>query len=68
MLSFCFRTGELTPFDLPPGPADFALVSIRNYMSKEWFLKNAFHAEHSDLAERISGILAQVEGEPCSAV
>jgi len=33
-------------------------------MSKEWFLKNAFHAEHSDLAERISGILAQAEADP----
>jgi len=37
---------------------------IRNYMSKEWFLKNAFHDEHSDLAVRISGILAQEEAEP----
>jgi len=36
---------------------------IRNYMSKEWFLKNAFHDEHSDLAVRISGILAQEEAE-----
>ncbi|KAG1740012.1 pyridoxal phosphate-dependent enzyme beta subunit [Suillus lakei] len=32
---------------------------IRNYMSKEWFLKNTFQTEHSDLATRISGILAQ---------
>ncbi|KAG1746572.1 pyridoxal phosphate-dependent enzyme beta subunit [Suillus paluster] len=37
---------------------------IRNYMSKEWFLKSAFSVEHSDLATRISGILAQGEIEP----
>lgn len=37
---------------------------IRNYMSKEWFLKNAFQTEHSDLATRISGILAQEEIMP----
>ncbi|KAG2113029.1 tryptophan synthase beta subunit-like PLP-dependent enzyme [Suillus discolor] len=37
---------------------------IRNYMSKEWFLKNAFQTEHSDLATRISGILAQEEIVP----
>ncbi|KAG1808688.1 tryptophan synthase beta subunit-like PLP-dependent enzyme [Suillus subaureus] len=37
---------------------------IRNYMSKEWFLKNAFQTEHSDLATRISGILAQEEIPP----
>ncbi|KAG1795204.1 pyridoxal phosphate-dependent enzyme beta subunit [Suillus plorans] len=37
---------------------------IRNYMSKEWFLKNAFQTEHSDLATRISGILAQEETVP----
>ncbi|KAG2132770.1 tryptophan synthase beta subunit-like PLP-dependent enzyme [Suillus clintonianus] len=37
---------------------------IRNYMSKEWFLKNAFHTEHSDLATRIAGILAQEEIVP----
>jgi cystathionine beta-synthase len=33
-------------------------------MSKEWFLKNAFDDEHSDLAVRISGILAQEEADP----
>ncbi|OJA14988.1 hypothetical protein AZE42_04329 [Rhizopogon vesiculosus] len=37
---------------------------IRNYMSKEWFLKSAFSDERSDLAVRISGILAQEEGKP----
>ncbi|KAG2338639.1 pyridoxal phosphate-dependent enzyme beta subunit [Suillus weaverae] len=37
---------------------------IRNYMSKEWFLKNAFQTEHSDLATRISSILAQEEIMP----
>ncbi|KAG2042613.1 pyridoxal phosphate-dependent enzyme beta subunit [Suillus americanus] len=37
---------------------------IRNYMSKEWFLKNAFQTEHSDLATRISGILGQEEIMP----
>ncbi|KAG1788514.1 tryptophan synthase beta subunit-like PLP-dependent enzyme [Suillus variegatus] len=37
---------------------------IRNYMSKEWFLKNAFQTEHSDLATRITGILAQEEIVP----
>ncbi|KIK48263.1 hypothetical protein CY34DRAFT_72233 [Suillus luteus UH-Slu-Lm8-n1] len=37
---------------------------IRNYMSKEWFLKNAFETEHSDLATRISSILAQEEIMP----
>ncbi|KAG2075721.1 cystathionine beta-synthase [Suillus decipiens] len=37
---------------------------IRNYMSKEWFLKNAFQTEYSDLATRISGILAQEEIMP----
>lgn len=37
---------------------------IRNYMSKEWFLKGAFSSEHSDLATRISGILAQEEIVP----
>lgn len=33
-------------------------------MSKEWFLKNAFETEHSDLATRISSILAQEEIMP----
>ncbi|KAG2364877.1 cystathionine beta-synthase [Suillus spraguei] len=37
---------------------------IRNYMSKEWFLKNVFQTEYSDLATRISGILAQEEIMP----
>lgn len=36
-------------------------------MSKEWFLKNAFSDEHSDLAVQISGILAQEAEEEQSS-
>ena len=64
MSLFYFRTGESSPFNLLIGPGDLVFLSIRNYMSKEWFLKSAFHAEHSDLATRILGILAQEEIEP----
>lgn len=33
--------------------------SIRNYMSKPWFLKMALEAEPSPLAKQISSILSQ---------
>jgi cystathionine beta-synthase len=39
------------------------LSSIRNYMSKPWFLKMALEAEPSPLAKQISGILKDSRSE-----
>lgn len=62
MLSFCLLMGKLVSnLLLWYACAKCFFSSIRNYMSKPWFLNIALESEATPLADTISKILAKPE-------